>query len=235
MNARFENILGPRIPADTWRQHPVRYLLPSALLLLAAILLIASIFTPYWKMTLHAPQYPGGLHVTAYLDRLEGDVQEVDGLNHYIGMRPLGEAAQLERTLGIYMVVALALLLLASIVTHNWWALLLALPAILFPPFFLLDLYYWLSTFGQNLDPTAPLSSAIKPFTPPVLGEGKVGQFRTVATPGIGLILASISSLVILIALWFHRVAYKPIVDARKHRHDTQAQAGPERSEGPDR
>ncbi len=216
MNAKLEKILGPRVPLDELQQRPVRYLMPTLLLLLAALLLVISIFLPYWNMTLQAPQYPGGLYVEAYLNRLEGDVEEIDGLNHYIGMRPLGEAAQLERSLAIYMVSALAMLLAASIVTHSPWAALLALPVILFPPFFLLDLYYWMSTFGQNLDPTAPLSSAIKPFTPPVLGTGKVGQFTTVARADVGLILASVASCVVLAALWFHRAAYKPLVDRRR-------------------
>ena len=40
--------------------------------------------------------------VNAYINHLEGDVQEIDGLNHYIGMRPLGEAAQLERTISMF-------------------------------------------------------------------------------------------------------------------------------------
>jgi len=216
MMAAISQALGPRIPADQWREHRGRYILPTVLLLIAALLLVISIFLPYWKMTLHAPQYPEGLHVTAHLNQLSGDVQEIDGLNHYIGMRPLGEAAQLERSLAIGMVGTVALLLVAAIFIHNWWAALLALPAVLFPPFFLGDLYYWLSRFGHNLDPRAPLSGAIEPFTPPVLGSGKVGQFETVATPGAGLIVATVAAVVVLVALYFHRRAYKPLVDARQ-------------------
>jgi len=41
--------------------------------------------------------------------------------------------------------------------------------------------------FGTNLDPRAPLSNAIEPFVPPLLGEGKVGQFKTIASWEIGL------------------------------------------------
>ncbi|MCC6681467.1 MAG: cytochrome C [Phycisphaeraceae bacterium] len=209
----MQNILGPRIPADEWQRRRSRYLLPTLLLMLAAILLAASIFTPYWRMTLHAPQYPKGLHVQAYLNRLTGDVHEIDGLNHYIGMRPLEEAARLERSLAIMMTSVLALLLIGAIFIHNRWAALLALPAALFPAGFLVDLHLWMAHFGQNLDPHAPLSSSVKPFVPPVLGEGKVGQFTTVALPDTGLILAAVAALLVLAALWFHRAAYKPLVD----------------------
>ena len=216
MKQALKKVLGPRINADEWTAHRGRYLLPTALLVLAAVMLVVSIFLPFWSMTLNAPQYPGGLHVLAFLNRLTGDVHEIDGLNHYIGMRPLGEAAQLERSLSIMMIVVLSLLVFGAVFIHNKWAALLSLPAVLFPVGFLVDLYLWLSYFGNNLDPTAPLSSSIKPFTPPVLGTGKVGQFTTVAVPESGLILAAVASLVILIALWRHRAAYKPLVEKQE-------------------
>jgi len=211
MTENFERLAGPRVPSTEWRAHRFRYLAPTALFLLAALLLLLSAWQPYWGLTLHAPQYPKGLHVQAYLNRLEGDVAEIDGLNHYIGMRPLNEAATLERSIAILGVIGLALLILAAILVHSRWAALLALPALLFPLIFLADLQFWLANFGQNLDPTAPLSSSVKPFVPPVLGEGKIAQFSTVAGPDLGLWLAIGASGLILIGLWFHRRAYKPL------------------------
>ncbi len=209
----MEQFIGPRVPENEWRANRIRYVIPTLLFAAAAVLLIVSIFWPYWRLTLHAPQYPKGLTVQAYLNRLEGDVFEIDGLNHYIGMRPLNEAAQFEREVSIIGVAALALLILAAIFVHTRWAALLALPALLFPAIFLADLQFWMANFGQNLDPRAPLSSSIKPFVPPVLFEGKIGQFRTWAEPDTGLYLAIAASVVILIGLYFHRRAYKPLVD----------------------
>ena len=205
---------GPRVSPELMAARRVRYLLPTLAFGVAALLLVASIFLPYWRMTLLAPQYPDGLRVAAYLNHLEGDVREIDGLNHYIGMRPLGEAAKLERSLSIAALLVIALLVVAAIYIHNRWAALLTLPALLFPAVFLADLHYWLRHFGTNLDPGAPLSSSVDPFVPPVLGRGVVGQFATVATPGTGLMLAAIASLAILVGLWLHRRAYKPLVEA---------------------
>jgi len=216
MTENVEKILGPRVPAEEMRANRGRYLLPTALFLLAALLLLVSIFQPYWHMTLFAPQYPKGLTVHAYLNDLEGDVSELDGLNHYIGMRPLAEAASFEKSISVIGVAVLVLLVLAAVFVHNRWAALLALPALLFPVIFLLDLQFWLANFGTNLDPTAALSSSVKPFVPKVLGEGLIAQFKTVAKPGVGLWLAMLASLLILIGLYFHRRAYKPLVDAAK-------------------
>jgi hypothetical protein len=214
MTENVEKILGPRVPAEEMQAHRGRYLLPTALFLIAALLLLVSIFLPYWKLTLNAPQYPAGLSVEAFLNRVEGDVSEIDGLNHYIGMRPLAEAAQFERSISVIGVVVLVLLVLAAVFVHNRWAALLALPALLFPLIFLADLQFWLANFGQNLDPTAPLSSSVKPFTPPVLFTGRIAQFSTTAEPAAGLWLAIAASALILAGLYFHRRAYKPLADA---------------------
>ena len=216
MATDLEKVLGPRVPADELKQNRSRYLIPTLLFAAAAILLIASIFLPYWELTLHAPQYPKGLAVQAYVNRIEGAVSEIDGLNHYIGMRPLAEAASFEKSISLYGIIGVALLILAAVFVHNWWAALLALPALGLPIIFLADLQFWLWNFGTNLDPTAALSSSVKPFVPRVLGPSKIAQFSTTATPGIGLWLAILASVLILVGLYFHRRAYKPLVDAAK-------------------
>src|SRR5690554_4089949 len=176
-----KRFIGPRVPQEAHAQDRLRYHAPSLLLGVAAVMLLVSMFFPYWKMTLMAPQYPGGLSVQVYVNQMTGDVAEIDGLNHYIGMRPLGEAAQLERSMSIAAITMLSLLLLAAIFINTKWVTLLVLPALLMPFVFLADMYFWMRNFGLNLDPTAPLSSSIEPFVPPILGEGLVGQFRTIA------------------------------------------------------
>ena len=192
------------------------YLLPSALLMGAALLLMISMFLPYWSMRMEAPQYPKGLTVDVYVNRLVGDVSEVDALNHYLGMPKLDEGGQLERSVSIAAILVLGLLLMAGVFVHNQWAGILALPTLLFPLIFLADLWWILYRYGHSIDPTSPLGSAIDPFTPPLLGEGIVGQFSTHAGLGSGFYLALAAIVVMLIGLWFHRAAYKPIVDARR-------------------
>ncbi len=209
----IKDITGPRVPTDLSEEEKKRYRIPSILFAVAAVVLLISIFLPYWKMTLEAPQYPKGLSAIVYVNRLAGDVDEIDGLNHYIGMRPLGEAAELERSVSIIAIVVLALLILAAIFIHSKWVVLLVLPAILMPYLFLADMYYWMRDFGLNLDPTAPLSGAIDPFVPPILGEGLVGQFKTIATWQIGLYLAFLASFICIAGLYYHRRAYKPLVE----------------------
>ncbi len=213
--SRFaEHLLGPRIPPEEMRQRPWRYVTPTIVLIIARVLLLTSIFVPYWHMELEAPQYPNGLYVTAYVNHLEGDVKEINGLNHYIGMKPLEQAAQHERALSVWLIVAMFLLIEGAAFIHSKWAVLLVIPAVGFPLGFLVDLQFWLRAFGQNLDPAAPLSAAVKPFTPTILGEGGIGQFKTYASAGMGLWLAVACSILIIVALVFHRRAYRPLFEA---------------------
>ena len=58
----------------------------------AAILLVLAIPRPVWEARLTAPQYPAGLTLSAYGDRVEGDITEITELNHYVGMRPYDPA-----------------------------------------------------------------------------------------------------------------------------------------------
>ncbi len=194
----------------------IEYLLPSALLMISALLIMISMFLPYWSMTLNAPQYPDGLKVSVYVNRLEGDMREVDELNHYLGMPPLDEGGQLERSISIFAIVVLGLLLVGGVFIHNQWAGILALPVMGYPFIFLADLWFILYSYGHSIDPTSALGGAIEPFTPPIFGMGTVGQFSTVAQPEIGLYVVVLSMIAVGAGLWFHRAAYKPVVDARK-------------------
>lgn len=173
----------------------------TALVLVAAGLYVVSYFLAYWKMTLHAPQYPDGLYVDIFLTHLEGDVREIDGLNHYIGMRSLQEAAVVERAIAGWAMAAMGLaLVIFAVIPRVRFAWVLLAPGLLFPVVFVVDIYYWLYIFGNYLDPTAPLE--FEPFTPTLLGEGIIGQFRTVAAPAAGYYLALSAAALLLAALW---------------------------------
>ncbi len=212
----LNRVLGPRVSREEMREHPELYRRPNQLLIASAALLLVSLLLPYWLLNLKAPQFPDGLRITAYVNRLEGDVGELEGLNHYVGLGSFDDAAVFERSIAIVAIVGLAALLLAGLVIHSRWLLVMTLPALLFPLVFLIDLQYWLYDFGHNLDELAPLAAAVGEFTPPIFGPAEIAQFDTLALPGVGLILAFIASGMIAYALVLHRRAYKPLIEAQE-------------------
>lgn len=196
-----------RIPAISRAVRQPDFIRSTLLFIAAAALVVASIFFPYWHMRLNAPQFPRGLDLTVYIDHMQGDISTIDGLNHYIGMKPLGGAAQLERLLAPFALGAIVLMILATAFIHRKWFAPLLLPAMFLPLVFLGDMYYWLRSYGQGLDPHAALSSSVKPFTPAVLGHGDIGQFSTDATLLPGFWMATTASLLILVGLHERRKA----------------------------
>lgn len=219
MKSFLASILGPDIDVnlpDGSKRPLNNFMFPNAIFTIAALLLVASTFMPYWSMTMTAPQYPKGLRVHVYVNHLEGDMKEIDSLNHYLGMAPLDSGGQLERSISLASILAIGLLLAASVFVHSKWAILFVLPVLLYPVIFIADLYYILYQFGHSIDPKSALGGAIQPFTPPIVGMGKVGQFGTIANFETGFYLALLAVLVSLIGLYFHRRVYKPVADARK-------------------
>lgn len=194
--------------------------LSTALLIVAAAILAISTFLPYWRIRLNAPQYPNGLFVVVYVNHIEGDVREVDGLNHYIGMEPLEEAANIERSLAPIAMVAITLMIIGVAFIHSKWFAVMAIPAMLFPFIFLADMWVWLWYYGNHLDPTAALSSSIKPFTPAILGTGMVGQFSTTAVLQLGWYLALLAAILAGVGLHYRRQARLVVEQAERVKRD---------------
>lgn len=167
-------------------------------LIAGAAALFYTMTLPWWSIILYAPQYPQGLKATTYLTRMTGDVNEINTLNHYIGMMPLDQSAPMERRIAPYAVSAAAALTVVSALTRGVVAWLLRLPLMSFPLFFVADLNYWLYYAGHHLDPGAPLSGAIGAFTPRFLGSGRIAQFSTSATLESGFFLALGAAVLVL-------------------------------------
>ena len=89
---------------------------------LCGIGLLAVIMLPLWRIELDAPQYPEGLVLKIYPDRLGGDVDVVNGLNHYIGMRTLHAKDFVEFTVLPWIIGILGVLgVLAALVNKRWF------------------------------------------------------------------------------------------------------------------
>jgi copper chaperone NosL len=212
----LDRILGPRVSREEMEVHRRRYVKPAALFTGAAMLLMVSLLLPYWLLKMEAPQFPEGLTISAYVNRLAGDVVELEGLNHYVGLDSFESGAVFERSIAIFAVVVLAGLLVGALLIHSRWVVVFVFPALVFPLAFILDLQYWLWRYGHTLDTTAPLANAVGEFTPPIFGPAEIAQFQTWALPGPGFILALTASVLVAIGLYYHRKAYKPLIEARR-------------------
>jgi len=178
---------------------------PSRIMLVAVtVALLPCIFLPTWVITLHAPQYPGGLDLLIYPHTVGGDLREVNLLNHYIGMHQISPNEFPEfRLIPFFILRFFAFAVLAALVARIPIAAIGYVDFVMFGSVMLYTFQHWLTEFGTDLSPDAPLN--IAGFSPKFLGTTHVGQFTVTSMPALGAILMGLAGLVgpiILVYEW---------------------------------
>lgn len=166
----------------------------------AALLLASAYVLPLWRVNLIAPQYPEGLGMLIRVDGVDGikpnDLNSINNLNHYIGMKRIEPESIPELTfmpwiLGALIGGAVVVALLGRRVPLYVWggALGLLLVAGLY------DYWRWGYDYGHNLDEAnAIIKVPGMTYQPPLIGSKKLLNFRATSWPasgGIALTLAA--------------------------------------------
>ena len=157
------------------------------IILLCTFMMIGAFFFPFWKIILEAPQYPEGLEMKIWLYKITGDVDKINGLNHYIGMKLIHEDEFPEFKI---MPWALGLLIafgmIGAILRKRTliWAWITALAVAGGVAFY--DFYQWLYDYGHNLDPHAAIKVPGMSYQPPMLGYKQLLNFLAGSFPDIG-------------------------------------------------
>src|SRR5690625_1502254 len=173
-------------------------------LIIAAILLVVSIFVPWWRMDFFAPQYPEGLDIIVYPYTLAGDIEIVNGLNHYIGMELFSNECFPELAFMPYIVGGFSLLTLIVALWRKKSALYgLITLFVIGGAVGIWDMYRWLREFGTNLDPAAPID--LEPFVPPIIGENVIANFVTYSYFSTGAYILLAVFLLMIFPLWKDR------------------------------
>lgn len=172
------------------------------LLVLAAILLVASTFVAIWRIELEAPQYPEGLVLLIFANKLGGNVDIINGLNHYIGMATLHSENFIEFTILPYIIVGFALFSLSvALVSKRVLLYTLFIVFVSFGVLSMIDFYRWNYNYGHNLDPNAAIVVPGMAYQPPLLGYKQLLNFGAYSTPDTGGWLFIVAGLCILAAV----------------------------------
>lgn len=182
---------------------------PSRILVVvAALAILPALFLPVWKITLQAPQYPAGLDMIIYPNTVAGDLDEVNILNHYIGMQHIEPDEFPEfKLLPFFILRFLAFAVLAALVGRMPIAAIGYIDFVMFGIVMLFDFQTWLAAYGTNLSPDAPITMA--PFVPKFLGTTVVANFTVVSRPAIGAILMGLAGLMGPIALAYDWIRFR--------------------------
>jgi len=174
----------------------------KVLLVIAALLLATNVFLPIWQIELYAPQYPEGLELLIYADSLAGDVEIINGLNHYIGMATLHSENFVEFSILKYIFIFLALcVLVVAFIGRKKAVYFLLAGFILFGILAMVDFYRWNYNYGHHLDPNAAIKVPGMSYQPPLIGYKQLLNFGAYSIPDTGGTMLIASGLLILLVV----------------------------------
>lgn len=185
-------------------------------MIIGSALLLALFFFPLWNIQLGAPQYPVPLGMNIHIDGIQGvqefDIQNIDGLNHYIGMKTIPKAKDMWEFTAFPIVIGTmsAIGILFGIVGFfnkinpqfflGWLIVMITLGIL-----GMYDFNLWLVEYGSDLDPHAimkmvDLNGNPLTYEPPLFGHRKILNFDAYSYPHIGAYFMAIGMLLTFIA-----------------------------------
>jgi len=182
----------------------------SKLSMILGVLLVGGLFLlPMWNITLEAPQYPTPLGMDIYITRLAdtnpNDIQNINLMNHYVGMKEIPEHipefAFFPWVVGVMVFLGLLFGFLGWHKMYLVWFILMAMLGVLG----LYDFYLWEYDYGHSLSPTAALKftnpdGTPMAYQPPLIGSKPIMNFTAHSYPRIGAYLMFLGMLLSLFA-----------------------------------
>jgi len=185
-------------------------------MIVGSCLLLSLFYFPLWNIELGAPQYPIPLGMNIYIDGIKGvgefDLQNIDGLNHYIGMKTIPKAEDMwEFTVFPIVIAAMAFLGIALGIGGYFnkvkpsfflgWLVVMVILGLAG----MYDFNLWLLDYGSDLDPHAIMKMVDangNPLTyePPLFGHRKILNFDAYSYPHLGAYLMALGMVLIFIA-----------------------------------
>lgn len=185
-------------------------------MMIGPLFLLGLYIFPLWTIMLGAPQYPDPLGINIHIDGIrdvnEFDIQNIDGLNHYIGMKKLPKPEEMWEfstfplVIGAMIAIGVftGLLGLVKKVNYKWfigWFILMSVLGVMG----MYDFNAWMVDYGTNLDPNAIMKLANPDGTPmtykpPLLGHTKMLNFDVTSLPAKGAWMMFIGMMLTLLA-----------------------------------
>jgi len=176
------------------------------IVIVASLILVLSFFFPIWYIDLEAPQYPEGIGLEIWLNKIIGqkphDLENINGLNHYIGMKQIVPDAIPELKIMPFIIIFLIVFGLISGISgkrslvYIWIILFIVVAAI-----GIYDFYMWEYDYGHNLNPHAAIKIPGMAYQPPLIGSKMLLNFNAISMPHIGSWVLVVSVVLAVIAL----------------------------------
>ena len=185
--------------------------LSRTLLALATAMLLGAFVFPLWRIDLHAPQYPEGLGMLIRINTVTGikpnDLANINGLNHYIGMKAIEPDAIPELRVMPWILASLAALGLVGAAAgsrrmlYAWLGGFATLAVV-----GLVDFWRWTYDYGHNIDfEHAIIKIPGMTYQPPIIGTKQLLNFTAASWPALGALCLGVAFALGVAALVFAR------------------------------
>lgn len=172
--------------------------LSKLFLLITGLLFFGALFVPMWQIQLDAPQYPEGLVLRLHANKIGGDVEIINGLNHYIGMATLHTENFFEFTVLPYVFGAFGLIsILLIFIAKRKAVLAFLITYVLFIVLAAVDFYRWNYEYGHNLDPNAAIRVPGMAYQPPLIGYKQLLNFGAYSIPDMGGWMLAVAGVIL--------------------------------------
>jgi copper chaperone NosL len=180
------------------------------LMAVAGVILLAVYYLPLWSIRVVAPQYNDGLGMWIHINDVVGhkphDIQNLNIVNHYIGMKPIDPATVEVLTIMPWILGFLAAAAVAVALVGRRWAVWTWLGSFaVLGTAGLVEFYRWMYDYGHNLDPMAPIKIPGMTYQPPLIGREQLLNMTATSWPAWGTLIIAISFTLGLAALWVDR------------------------------
>jgi copper chaperone NosL len=177
---------------------------------IAVVLFLGAYVFPLWSISLSAPQYPEGMGMNIWVAKITGrnqhDLQNINQLNHYIGMKEIHAESIPELVYMKYIVGGLMLLgVLAGVTRKRRMLVLWVVASATVAVVGLVDFYRWAYDYGHNLDPDAPIKVPGMTYQPPLFGSKQLLNITATSYPAMGgllLMLGVALGMAVLVWEW---------------------------------
>ena len=138
-----------------------------------------------------------------YANKIGGDVEIINGLNHYIGMATLHTENFFEFSILPYIFGGFALIsLLLIFIAKRKTVFTFFIFYILFVLLAAIDFYRWNYEYGHNLNPDAAIKVPGMSYQPPLIGYKQLLNFGAYSIPDTGgWMLTAVGVLLLLIVV----------------------------------
>lgn len=185
------------------------------LTLVISISLVGAYFLPIWDIDLEAPQYPEGLGMKIWINKLSGDINTINGLNHYIGMQEIHEDSIPELKFMPYLLgFIICFGLITALFNKRWLLYTWVISFVLLCVAGAVDFWMWEYNYGHNLDPRAAIKIPGMAYQPPLLGSKELLNFIAHSYPAAGglIIIISVTTASIMMLWTIFQTLKKPAV-----------------------